>query len=147
MIDGVIIKDASMIANLDPEIVEKIDVIKEKYLVGKYIFSGIVNVITKSGEFSCVSLPDYMIRLPYRVIDPVRSFVSPDYSSEKTLESRIPDYRNTLYWNPSVKPDKEGVARVEFWTSDFVSDLEVNIQGITPEGKTFTIKKIIKVKR
>jgi hypothetical protein len=62
-------------------------------------------------------------------------------------KSRIPDFRNTLYWNPSVKPDKEGVARVEFWTSDFVSDLEVNIQGITPEGKTFTIKKIIKVKR
>jgi hypothetical protein len=146
MIDGVIIKDASMIANLDPEIVEKIDVIKEKYLVGKYIFSGIVNVITKSGEFSCVSLPDYMIRLPYRVIDPVRSFVSPDYSSEKTLESRIPDYRNTLYWNPSVKPDKDGKAIIEFWSSDNKSDYIINIQGITEEGRTFSLQKIIKVK-
>jgi hypothetical protein len=40
-----------------------------------------VNIITKAGDFSNVTLPDYAIRLPYRVIDPVYSFVSPDYSS------------------------------------------------------------------
>jgi hypothetical protein len=146
MIDGIIIKDASMIANLDPEIVEKIDVINEKYLVGKYVFQGIVNVITKLGDFSCVSLPDYMIRLPYRVIDPVRSFVSPDYSSAELMESRIPDYRNTLYWNPSIKPGKDGKARVEFWSSDNKSDYVINIQGITAEGKIISFRKIIKVK-
>ena len=146
MIDGVIIKDASLIANLDPEIVERIDVIKEKYLVGKYFFSGIVNVITKSGDFSSVSLPDYMIRMPYKVIEPVFSFDSPDYSSEERRDDRVPDYRNTLYWNPSVKPDKDGKARVEFWSSDNKSDYLVNIQGITQSGKMFSLKKIIKVR-
>jgi hypothetical protein len=146
MIDGVIIKDASMIANLNPEIVEKIDVIKGKYLVGKYFFPGLVNVITKSGDFSSVSLPDYMVRLPYKVTDPVRSFVSPDYSSQEMKDSRIPDYRNTLYWNPSVKPGKDGRAIVEFWSSDNKSDYLINIQGITQEGKTFSFQKILKVK-
>ena len=146
-IDGVAVKDPSIIAGIDPELVEKIDVIRGRYSVGDYLFYGLVNIITKAGDFSNATLPDYAIRLPYRVIDPVCSFKSPDYSSVELKKSRIPDFRNTLYWNPSVKPDKEGVARVEFWTSDFVSDLEVNIQGITPEGKTFTIKKIIKVKR
>jgi hypothetical protein len=146
MIDGVIIKDPLMIVNLDPEIVEKIDVIKEKYLVGKYFFPGIVNVITKSGDFSCVSLPDYMIRLPYRVIDPVWSFVSPDYSSVEMANSRIPDYRNTLYWNPFVKTCKDGKAKIEFWSSDNKSDYVINIQGLTQEGKIFSLKKIIKVK-
>jgi hypothetical protein len=146
LIDGVIIKDPSKIANLDPEIVEKIDVIKEKYLVGKYFFSGIINVITKSGDFNCVSLPDYMIRLPYRVIDPVWAFVSPDYSSVEMKNSRFPDYRNTLYWNPSVKPDKNGRASIEFWSSDNKSDYVISIQGITQEGKAFSLKKIIKVR-
>jgi len=145
MIDGIIIKDATMIANLDPEIVEKIDVVKGKYLVGKYFFPGIVNVITKSGEFNCVPLPDYMTRLTYRVLDPVRSFSSPDYSSEEMKENRIPDYRNTLYWNPSVKPDNNGSARVEFWSSDNKSDYIINIQGITPEGKIFSLQKLLKV--
>ncbi|MEI6050218.1 MAG: hypothetical protein WCS03_15050 [Bacteroidota bacterium] len=145
LIDGVIINDPSSIANLDPEIVEKIDVIKEKYLVGSYPFFGIVNVITKSGDYSCVSLPDYMIRLPYRVIDRVWSFASPDYSSAETMNSRIPDFRNTLYWNPAVKPDKSGKARIEFWSSDVVSDYEINVQGITLEGKLISAKKFIRV--
>lgn len=146
MIDGVIIKDASLIANLDPETVYKIDVIKEKYLVGKYLFPGIVNVITRAGDFSCVSIPGYMIRQPYRVTEPVRSFVSPDYSSAEMKESHIPDYRNTLYWNPAVKPDADGRARVEFWSSDNKSNYVINIQGVTQEGKIFSLRKIIKVK-
>ncbi len=146
LVDGVIIKDPSIIANLDPEIVEEIDVIKQKYLVGKYFFPGIINVITKSGDFSCVSLPDYMIRLPYRVIDRVWSFLSPDYSSAEIKNRRIPDFRNTLYWNPSVKQDTNGRTRIEFWSSDVVSDYEVNIQGITQDGKLISTRKFIRVK-
>jgi hypothetical protein len=45
-----------------------------------------------------------------------------------------------------VKPDKERKARIEFWASDYVSDYEINIQGITPEGKPYCLRKIIKVK-
>jgi hypothetical protein len=146
MIDGVIIKDPSLIANLDPEIVEKIDVIKEKYLVGRYFFSGILNVITKSGDFSSVPLPEYMIRLPYKVMDPVRSFSSPDYTLGEMKDDRIPDYRNTLYWNPSVIPDKDGKARIEFWSSDNKMDYLINIQGITQDGKAFSLQKKLKVK-
>jgi hypothetical protein len=146
LVDGVIINDPAIIAELDPEIVEKIDVVREKYFVGDYLFFGLVNVITKSGDFGNVTLPRYAARLPYRVIDPVVSFLSPDYSSAEMKNSRIPDFRNTLYWNPSVKPDKDGKAVIEFWTSDVVLDYVINIQGITSEGKQIALKKIIKVK-
>lgn len=146
MIDGVIINDPSIIANLDPELVEKIDAVKEKYFVGDYLFYGLVNIITKSGDFSSVTLPGYAARLHSRAIDPVVSFVSPDYSSAEMKNRRIPDFRNTLYWNPSVKPDSAGIARVEFSTSDFISDYQVNIQGITKGGKTICLRKVIKVK-
>jgi hypothetical protein len=146
MIDGVIIPDASMIANLDPELVEKIDIVKARYVVGKHIFSGIVNVITKAGDFTCVTLPDNMLRMPYTVTDPVMTFVSPDYSSEAIPDDRIPDYRNTLYWNPSVKIDKDGKVVTEFWSSDNKSDYLVNIQGITSDGKTFSIKKVVRIR-
>jgi hypothetical protein len=145
-IDGVAVKDPAVIAGLDPEIVEKIDVIRERYFVGDYLFYGIVNIITKAGDFSNATLPDYAIRLSYRVIDPVNSFISPDYSSTALKKSRIPDFRNTLYWNPSVKPDEDGKVRVEFWSSDNKADYKINIQGITLDGKLFSFQKIIKVK-
>ena len=146
LIDGVIIKDASLIVSLDPENVEKIDVIKGKYEVGKYIFNGIINVITRTADYSSVPLSDYMMRLHYKVFEPVLSFVSPDYSSDEKRVSRLPDYRNTLYWNPLVKPDKEGKASLDFWSSDNKSDYIISIQGITAEGKIISLKKIIRVK-
>lgn len=145
-IDGVMVKNASVIAGLDPEFVEEIDVVRDRYFIDDYLFYGIINIITKAGDFSNVTLPDDAIRLPYRVVDPIATFVSPDYSSEENERSRIPDFRNTLYWNPSVKPDKERKARIEFWASDYVSDYEINIQGFTPEGKAYCLRKIIKVK-
>jgi len=144
-LDGVKIKDASIIEALDPSIVERIDVIKEKYFVGNYSFPGLVNITTNSADFSSISLPDYMIRFPYRVIEPVQSFFSPDYSTTGLKSSTIPDFRNTLYWNPSVKTDSEGKVRFEFWTSDFVSEYEINVQGITSEGELISARKTFSV--
>ena len=51
-----------------------------------------------------------------------------------------------MYWNPSVKPDKEGKAKIEFWTSDHKSDYEINIQGIAGDGNFVSFRKEIKVK-
>ncbi len=127
-LDGVKIKDAAIIASLDPEDVEKIDVVRDIYAIGSYFFPGILNVVTKHADFRSIPLPDYMIRLPYRVIDPVLSFAMPDYSSEDRRNSSIPDFRNTLYWDPCLKPDKEGKIRIEFWTSDITGDYEINLR-------------------
>lgn len=145
LVDGVIIKDPSIIAGLDPELVERIDVVKSNYMVGIYVFHGIVSIITKAGDFSSVKLPDYAVRTRYRVIDPVWSFKSPDYSGSAILEEHIPDFRNTLYWNPSVKPDKTGNVRIEFYASDIVSDYEIDIEGISGDGELISLKKIIRV--
>ena len=144
-IDGVKITDAATIASLDPQEVEKIDVIRDKYAIGTYLFPGIVNVVTKSADFRSIPLPDHMIRMPYRVIDPVLSFAMPDYSSEERRMSSIPDFRNTLYWNPSLKPDKEGKVSVGFWTSDIVSDYEIVVQGINEVGEIITAREFFTV--
>jgi hypothetical protein len=146
MIDGIIIREPALIINLDPDMVEKIDVIKEKYMVGGFAFPGIVNVITKAGDFSAVTLPDYMVRIPYRVADPVASFVSPDYSTPEKKKSRIADYRNTLYWNPSFRADAAVTPKTEFWSSDNAGDYVINVQGIMPDGSFCSYQKKLKVR-
>jgi hypothetical protein len=147
LIDGVIINDASIIANLDPEHVEEIDAIKERYFVGDYLFFGLVNVITRTGDFSNIMLPDYAVRLPYRVVDPVKSFNSPVYDTQASKQSRIPDLRNTLYWDPSVETDAGGKARIEFWTSDFTTDYVINAQGMTSDGKAIKFTKTLRIQK
>ncbi len=146
MVDGVIIHDPGIIVNLDPETVEKIDVIRGQYLVGKYLFPGLINVITRSGDFSSFTLPGYMVRIKYRATDPVMSFLSPGYSTAELKNDRDPDYRNTLYWNPEIKPHGKGQARVEFYSSDNKGDYLLSIQGFTKKGKLLSFDKILHVK-
>jgi hypothetical protein len=145
-VDGVVIDEASKIANLDPELVERIEVIKERYLVGDFLFFGIVNVITRAGDFSSVTLPPYAVRLPYRITEPVNTFSFPDYSDPAIKQGRIPDFRNTMYWNPSVKPGVDGKATVEFWSSDYSGDYIIDIQGITDNGTKISLRKPIRVR-
>lgn len=145
-IDGVMIKDPSLILNLNPEVVEKIDVIRGTYLVGRCSFDGIINVITRSGNFTDVELPGYMTRFSYRVIDPSWSFTSHEYSSEEKKSDRLPDYRNTLYWNPSVKTGPDGKAQVEFWSSDNKGDYRIIINGMSKNGEPISITKVIRVR-
>lgn len=145
MIDGVVIADPAVIAGMNPELVERIDILRSEYAVGGYHFYGIVNVITKSGNYGSFPLPDYAVRFPYRIFDPDIPFVSPDYSETEAKQSRVPDFRNTLYWNPSVKPGKNGKARIEFWSSDYVSDYVISIQGISSEGIPLSASKTIRV--
>ena len=134
-IDGVKINDASIIADLNPADVERIDVVKEKYFIGDYFLPGILNVVTKKANFNSIPLPDYMIRFPYRVVEPALSFAMPDYSSADQKNSSLPDFRNTLYWNPSVLLDKEGKSSLEFWTSDLPGKYKIIVQGASHDGQ------------
>lgn len=145
-VDGIVINDASIIANMDPELVEKIDVIKERYLVGDFLFFGIVNVINRAGDFSNVTLPEYAVRLPYRITEPVNTFSSPDYSTAETKQRRTPDLRNTMYWNPSIRPEHDDKATIEFWSSDYSCNYIIDIQGITDNGTRISLKKKLTVR-
>jgi len=145
MVDGVIIYDPAIIIDMNPEIVERIDIVRTEHIVGGYHFYGIVNVITKSGNFNSLLLPENAVRFQHSLFDPEIPFVSPDYSTTEMKNSRIPDFRNTLYWNPSVEPDEEGKARIEFWTSDYISDYIISVQGMTTDGQAISFKKILKI--
>ena len=143
-VDGVRIDDAGIIANLDPEYVEQIDVVKEKYIVGDYLFTGLINVITKAGDFSSVNLPDYAVRTFYRVVDPITTFSSPDYSAPGQKQIRIPDFRNTIFWDPSVNEMSGKKSIAEFWSSDSLAEYEIIIQGVTSGGEFVSARKLIK---
>lgn len=146
-IDGVVVNDPGVVADLEPGIVEKIDLIRERYLVGDYLFYGLDNIITNAGDYDVVTLPDYAVRLSYRVTEPVPEFFSPDYSTDEKKQSRTPDYRNTLYWHPSVTVNDNKKSAAEFWTSDYATDYEINIQGITAEGSPVSFRKIFIVRK
>ena len=62
----------------------------------------------------------------------VREFYTPVYTSEKSKQK--PDYRTTLYWNPTLKTDEENKTKISFYTSDVPSVYKVVLEGISSEG-------------
>jgi hypothetical protein len=145
MFDGVVIRDLSSIVKLNPALIEKIDVVWDKYRVGEYIFNGIINIISKSADFSLGSLSENAIRVNNMLIDPVNLFVSPDYSTTEMKRSRSADTRNTLYWNPFIMPEKNGISNIKFCTADIKSEYLIQVYGINSDGKLFSVRANFKV--
>ena len=60
-------------------------------------------------------------------------FYSPDYSKQTPPE--VPtDYRRTLYWNPNLKLDAEGRARVTLFNNSRTTQIEVEAAGQAADG-------------
>ena len=60
-------------------------------------------------------------------------FYSPDYSRQATPE--VPtDYRRTLYWNPNLRLDSEGRARVTLYNNSRTTQIEVEAAGQAADG-------------
>lgn len=59
------------------------------------------------------------------------TFSHADYHAEPPVES---DFRRTLYWNPQVTPDENGVAHIRFYNNSIATRFNVNAAAITPSG-------------
>jgi len=75
-----------------------------------------------------------------------REFYLPNYDQE-TEEVLIPDFRNTLMWEPSVITDEKGEATLSFFCSDINTDFVGRIEGVSEDGLLgigtfkFTVRK------
>ncbi len=60
----------------------------------------------------------------------VEEFYSPDYS----VLPPEPDYRRTLYWNPSVVSDEKGNVRIKFYNNSRCTKFSISAETITSQG-------------
>ena len=81
----------------------------------------------------------------YEGLQMERVFYSPVYETEAQIKGHLPDFRNLLFWSPSVIAN--GSAPVFFYTSDQGGKYIGIIQGISANGEaasssfTFEVKK------
>ncbi|OEK02405.1 hypothetical protein BFP97_13130 [Roseivirga sp. 4D4] len=61
-----------------------------------------------------------------------REFYRPIYDGRD--EPFRPDNRATMHWEPMITIDANGKASIEFYSSDDVTDIEIDIQGIGMNG-------------
>ncbi|MBT8219341.1 MAG: hypothetical protein KJP00_05940 [Bacteroidia bacterium] len=141
-INGKATKNTEFFLSLEPSEVQSIKIIRTPKKLQRLGFmgrNGIIMIETRSKDINSPIDPGSQflgIRrpIPYSHRDHSRS--------ENT---RIPDFRSTLYWNPSVTTNKAGKATLEFYTSDDVGTYDIKIEGLTVNGQPFTATRKISI--
>ena len=136
LVDGVPVYDLEKVITINSRDLEKIDVFTTRYYISDIVMDGILHFITKKGNLDVIDLDRSAYRVEYDLPELKPEFLSPDYSSVERLHDHLPDFRNTLYWNPDMHTDKTGKAPVEFYSSDESAEYIIVVEGITREGKT-----------
>lgn len=122
----------SRILAISPADISRIDIVNALYLRGDQTYGGIINIITKKGDFAGIDFPLSGIFINYRFLaDRSRCSVI-DNPSKNT-----PDTKNILFWEPHLKLNKENSAKISFSTSDTPGKYLVILKGVDLKGEEF----------
>jgi hypothetical protein len=104
-------------------------------VIGPSAFDGVVSFTTYDGVFDGFELDPRLVAIDYPGLQLQREFYSPVYSSKEQIEGRLPDFRNTLLWSPSITTSVDGKASIRFYSSDLAGRYVVIVQGMSASGE------------
>lgn len=130
LVDMVPVFDIDKVLALQPEKIERIEVITTPYIRGDIIFGGIVSLFSKKGDLAGIDLPSAGRFINYSMLSRNSGQV------EKAREGKnIPDLRNCIYWNPGLKLDKNNQAALSFETGDNTGDFLILVRSVNSDEK------------
>jgi hypothetical protein len=134
LLDGVRITNADEIMTLDPRKVKKLEVMTQNYYLGPVVVPGIVSYTTYKGDLAGFPLNPKNLVIDYEGLQLQREFYSPVYPTQKERDTRMPDQRSLLYWNPDITTDENGKVTIEFYTSDLTGNFSIHAEGLSKNG-------------
>ena len=146
-VDGVLYSDYQQLAEMPVDDLGEIAIVDNIYYYRDFTFGGIIDIHTKKSNFNAVKIQPDMVRVLYPLGSPSEmTYTSPLYPLHDR-ESKIPDLRYLLCWNPdiTVPLGRKDIA-VEFYTSDVEGEYIVSVVGLTGNGKIVQYKSNFTVK-
>ncbi|MEZ2339064.1 hypothetical protein AB6735_25690 [Mucilaginibacter sp. RCC_168] len=134
MLDDVPVFNIDKVIAIDPLKVKKLEVIRERYYYGPSVQEGILSYTTYKGDLGGAEMDPHAVVLDYEGLQLQREFYSPVYDTDEAIKSRVPDFRNLLFWQPNVSINTAGKNQLAFYTSDQTGKFIGLIQGVTPNG-------------
>jgi TonB-dependent SusC/RagA subfamily outer membrane receptor len=137
--------DAGTLLQINPRDVSSIDVFKDPAraaVFGAQGANGVIAVYTKTGAGMNYRSVGGTLVSKYGGYASPREFYSPKYD-EKTAENAITDSRATIYWNPSIKTDASGKAKLEFYNTDAAKRQLIIVEGMDSKGRLGRVVKVI----
>jgi hypothetical protein len=137
MIDGVAIFDVEAVLAVSPRLIDRVEIVNAPYIRGNVTFGGIISLISKKSDLGYIDLPSSGLLVKYRMLDlPLN-----DTAQNGVPDPRLPDVRNTLYWNPELELEPVKDQSFTFLTADSEGEYEILIRGRDANG-TFLQKSV-----
>jgi hypothetical protein len=131
MIDGVAIFDVEAVLAVSPRLIDRVEIVNAPYIRGNVTFGGIISLISKDNDLGYIDLPSSGLLVNYRMLD----LPNGDTLQNGIFDARLPDVRNTLYWEPALELEPELGKSITFRTADVKGNYEIQIRGFDPTGK------------
>lgn len=135
LLDGVPVHDIDRLMRYDPLKVRKLELLKRTYYYGPMIMDGLLNFTTYKGNLPEFEMDERTIILDYEGMQWQRVFYSPQYETEMQAASRLPDFRNLLYWSPDITTGSNGQTDLTFFTGDVKGKYIGIIECISTDGR------------
>lgn len=136
LLDNVPVSDIEALLKINPDVIASIEVFDSEYQLGDFSFGGIVAINTTTFNFAGYKWTDSSVFLSYKTLHASKEFQIPTYDNPEALNSRKPDFRTVLYWNPSLNLDGKEET-FSFYTSDHLAEYEIVIFGYSMDGQFF----------
>ncbi|MEZ5041817.1 MAG: MG2 domain-containing protein [Saprospiraceae bacterium] len=131
LVDGVPVFDQNAFLKLNNKLIASTEVVTSPFWLNPVIFNGVIQISSfESNAYSFV-LPETALQRSYLTFLPERVFAVSDNSQ---TNPQLPDFRNTLFWSPSVQTDANGKAEITFFTSDALGPYDIQVRGVSETG-------------
>ncbi len=142
LVDHIPVFDHQVVLEMQPDKIEKIDVINDVYVKGYIPHGGVISIFSRNGDMAGIDLSAESYFFDYQAIQPAYTKVIPEYDPG----DRIPDSRNTLLWVEEVELQKGETRELQFKAPVVPGEYVVLVRGANRGGSVlsaisrFTVK-------
>ncbi len=140
MLDGVPVRDHSLIANFDPLLVEDLLLYPRQYLIGGVSYNGIAHFKTYKGNMGGLKQGANVSVLNHKgVAYPLALLGAKIHANE-----RYPNYNRTIYWNPIITLEPGETYEFDCSLPEYEGDFKIVVEGIDSQGNSLYLKEDLK---
>lgn len=141
LLDGLPV-DAKDILEINPYFIESVHIENTPIYLGAGVFSAVLLIKTKSGLLEGFDTNKYT-KVEVKGMSNLAVLDDAWYSAVQ--EDNQPDFREQLYWNPTLEHKIDGSAKIKFRTSDIPGSYLLKVDGFSAQGEAISKSAIIKV--
>lgn len=115
------------------DIMERLEIFKgpDALVLGMGAQAGALLFFTKLGSEIPTAIPNGVFSFKMKGYHIARDFYVPAYDQPLSF---TPDHRKTIFWEPHIVTDENGLATISYFNTDYPGDVLVSIEGLSFYG-------------